>query len=329
MRKIISITMASILLAFGYSTLLQAANRHGEITYVAAEGAYLNAGRSDGLTTGDTLKVIRDKKKLGYVVLTQVASKSSACTPVDPSLTLKVGDRVAMPEGAEPATASSTPKAPAARALSKRPVSSGINRFRGDIRIEQFTHKDFTGSRLTWYQPGVRTRFKVQNISGTGIDLKFRHRTRLYRRTQFIITGGKRDQWTHRVYEASLTFDRDDAKSAWGAGRISVPHLRGFGLIDGGYYTRVLTSELSVGVGAGGVPDYQSSAPDFRRRKFGFYAAYNRPWAPVGDIELAAALSTEYDQGATSRDFLYLQNVVRRAGQLTFHQSAEVDLNRD
>lgn len=304
------------------------------ISYVASEGVYLDAGRSVGLVTGDTLEVKRGKTTIGRIVISHAASKSAAATVINTSRPIKQGDLAILPIWVQArvmldSASRATPKIVALPKTRNRLRRRPDRRVRGDISLQVYGRNDQTGSDASWVQPGIRTRLEIRNVGGTSAKLVLRHRSRAYYRSSPVAAGLRKDEWSHRVFEFGLVSDVRDADSKWGVGRILVPDVRGMGYIDGGYYTRVKTPQFRYGVAFGSAPNPITSGFNFGRKKLGLYGAYEMSHKTRGRLVLSGALSSEYDGGTVSRDFLYLQTVYSHGTFLSLYQSAEFDVNRE
>ena len=62
------------------------------ISYLSAGTVYLDAGRSRGLETGDTLTVVRQSQPLGIIVITAVSSSSASAATLSQAGPFAVGD---------------------------------------------------------------------------------------------------------------------------------------------------------------------------------------------------------------------------------------------
>ncbi|UCE24945.1 MAG: hypothetical protein JSU74_02525, partial [Candidatus Zixiibacteriota bacterium] len=231
-------------------------------------------------------------------------------------------------------TMAASVSAPVPRAMETVAVTTSSetkkpSRLKGSVSIENFARMDMTDSDLNRTQPGIRTRLALTNVGGTDLELKLRHRTRLYHRSSSLYAGQDTDDWVHQVYELGLFHEVEGARTEWAVGRVLSPYVRGVGYIDGGYFAHSIHRNFKLGLAGGTVPDRVSSEPDFDRRKFGLFASFETGDYSTQRLALTTALSTEYDKETVSRDFLYLQGTYSRKGLLSLYQSVEVDLNRD
>lgn len=301
----------------------------GKVTYVSAEGVYIDVGREAGLTIGDSLQIRRTGAVIATVVVNNVSSQSAAAIVLEQSTRIEAGDevygqvRIAAPS-VEVKLDSANNSVPEEATQPRKNA-----RVRGDVAVSTFRHYDQTDAGRSWSRPGVSTRLTVEDIGSAGLRVELRHRTRLYHRSRPSFDGQDTDDWSHQVYEFGLFHDGEGVKSEWGIGRVIAPYVRGVGFIDGVYFARAVNDNYKVGIAAGTSPDYEDSGLDFGRRKLGAYVAYETGDYRDNRLTLSAAMSTEYEKSTVSRDFLYLQGTFAKHGRWTMYHSVEIDLNRD
>ncbi|MDF1543669.1 MAG: hypothetical protein P1R58_01055 [bacterium] len=309
------------------SPIVTAAKNSAEITYVSSEAVYINVGSNAGLKTGDSLAVIRAGDTLTWLVITNIGSNSAAATSLDQFTGLKAGDIVSIEtEAAEPVK-TILPESPPATRSTRKPDRPRKERLQGSITLEQTRQFDQSGSNRDWSQSGIGLRLRMDNIRGSGIKFNLRHRTRLYHRSRPPRSDQSKDSWTHRLSELSFTYEGPG--NHWGAGRVSAPQVRGMGYVDGAYFTKRLTSKLSVGLAGGTTPRYSDSGFDFDRKKAGLFVGYETGAYDSKRLAASVALSSEYRGSVVSRDFLYLQTNFSSSRRIYIFQSAELDVNRD
>ncbi len=332
-----SISIAlSFIAAFSATAIVSAATK-AKVTYIASEAIYINAGTNAGIEIGDTLAVTKQSDTLAVLVVTNVSGSSAACELIDSRRELKVGDILQL---AKYATTPKTGKSYEGEVVQdegngkikrSRRARDAQNALSGGISLENLYRKDQTGSRLSSNQAGLRSRIKVKNISGSGIQFEMRHRSRLYQRSRSLrsssVTGGS-DEWSHQIYSFGLSYGDDNSTVSWGVGRMLAPHVRGMGYIDGGYVIRRVNERLHLGIAAGVTPNAQTSSIQLNRRKLGAYARYVAGDASKQRVSVTASLTSVLESFSVSRDFLYLQSSYSRGRWLSLSQSFEVEFNR-
>ena len=327
-RALKTVLLALILCGSG---VVANAAEPGEVTYIASEALYINAGTDQGLNLGDTLTIVTAHPAgdtAALVVVTQIASRSAACRVVTEFVTLKPGFIALLPDrpnaGAQTAalekleTSATTSEAPA----------SERNRLSGSVYVGAFWRNDLEASSYDYVQPELGTRVRVDHLGGSDLTLKLDMRSRYRRHSASSVGFYSEDRWNHRLAELSLTYQEAESPNAWGVGRVFASEMRGMGYIDGAYYSRRLSTSVSAGVAAGMVPSVLNSALRTERKKAGAFVSYRSAPHSATYTQLSAALSSEYESGVTSRDFLYLQATVRRENALSLMQSMEIDWNR-
>ncbi len=303
------------------------------VTCISSEAVYVDGGLTSGINIGDTLAFIRDRNTVAIAVVTNVAELASATEVCHQKCPVQVGDMAALLADVPRLTA---PVAMMASEVTYEPADVPAepkprkpSRLKGSLSIENFYHKDMTDSDLNRTQPGLRTRLSVTNLGGSNLELKLRHRTRLYHRSRSLSTGQDTDEWIHRVYELGLFHKIKDAKTEWAIGRVLSPYVRGVGYVDGGYLAHRIHKNFKLGLAGGTTPDRLTSEPDFDRRKFGLFMSWEMGEYATRRLAFTAALSTEYDKNTVSRDFIYFQGNYSKKNLLSLYQSVEIDLNRD
>jgi len=331
--RIIFVLALLALSALQTSASAKAPRKNAKITYISSEGVYLDAGSKDGLSVGDTLTVKQGKKLSARLVITNLSSHSAAAKAIDNNVLLKVGDRIKLPNVVTASTESAQPETQPNTRNKKRQASatsSTVNSVKGHLSIGSDLFRDLTGSKRNTYQPSVRSKVTVSNLSGTGLDFQFRHRTRLYHRSRVVSQFQDKNEWDHQVYEFSVTQGGkySDAPVKWGVGRILVPDVIGMGYVDGGYYSKQLNDHYRAGAALGSMPHFQTSGLQLNRRKIGFFGTYENSVKDKWSLNLSASMSGEYFKDTLSREFVYFQANYNRGEHLKVSQSLEVDFNR-
>lgn len=299
------------------------------VNYISADAVYLNVGSYAGLAAGMTVSVVRSGATIATLEVVHVSSHSASCRIVDQVEPPAVGDAVVFSPGAPPPEPRRMTSAggvePSPSAAARR---SSAGSLRGVVGVDSYWQEDFTGSGLSSLQPSIFARVSVKDVAGTGGELRFRGRTRLTRRDEPPGPGFDTNQWSHRLTEFAVVFDHPDATVQWAVGRLVAPHMRGVGLVDGGYAAVRVHPYWRIG-GAGGLePDPIDTGFDSGRRQVAGFVAFeydaDRRWR----FASTAAFAGSYAEGEIDREFWYLQNVFSLTRRLTVYQSVEADVNR-
>lgn len=255
-----------------------------QVTYVAGQNAYLDAGTEAGLATGDTLTALREERTLGRLhVVSATADRAVVAFAGDP-FPLTLGDRlVLLKEAAAPAPAPppvvEAPPAPPdrpsildqptaeARTPALQPALSG----RLQVGIDGLASStraatDGPSFSRTFARPFVALRAAAEHLPG-GLRLDANLRT-AYRYADPTPYDRPADV---RVYQLS-------AEKAFGGvearvGRFSNRYDRFSGYWDG-LLLHAGSRDRGVGLAAGFQPDYADEAPSADLPKYTAFAHY-------------------------------------------------------
>ncbi len=311
------------------------------IRYLTSELVYLDYGKDMGLAPGDELLVKVGGREKARLRVTQVASKSAACEILEKSEDLAVGDPVLLVKKAEP---EKTEEAAGEIAPTLRKRERPVTRtgplppdrprkrddvLRGSVSFQYFGFNDESGNGRDFDQPGLRLNLRGRNFLGDGYHFRVKTRAR-YQSADEPGDGSSDDsEWRNRIYEASLTFDRENARWHYRVGRILSDKFSGVGYIDGGLLALNPASHSQVGVFAGTRPEWQHSEPSTDLQKYGAYYFFQKGDYADRRFESTLAVAGEYHGGTVSREFAYIRNRYTRAGRFVLYQSAELEINRD
>lgn len=257
------------------------------VKYVAEGAAYLEGGRSSGLSEGMKLEIrditgppeqnlsaAQNAPVIAELEVTSVAETSAVTDIHLPKRDVKPGDYAFLSgEDTETLVAqrslSATRKYPTvisftdgdpldeeAREEVPRPPLPEINRARGRFGFDYssvVSHGAFSSHSSS---TGIIVRTDITRIGGTYWNLNGYWRGRL---TSSSASGQQTLQdLINRTYTLGLTYD--NPKSAWvaGFGRLYLPYATSLDTIDGGYFGRRVSSTATVGVFAGSTPDPSS-----------------------------------------------------------------------
>lgn len=308
-----------------------------KVSYVSAEQVYLDAGRADGLRTGDVLRILRRDAPVTEVTLEHLAEHSASCRitgdaadvhPGDAAVVIQQGpapasaDSVAVPATA-PVSATATGPARAMPAERDRPFF-----LRGRLTLQWLHSNDRSEADLDLTQPSLRFDLRSREPFAGGHELQVRGTLRQNRRAAGFSSPAE-NEWRNRVYLVTLSRERPEDRWHYSLGRITSRAVSGFGQIDGLLASGRLADGLRLGTFAGFTPDPRTSEPNSDERKAGSFLAWSdtdgvdRAW----DLVLAAV--GEYNGGEPSREYVLLDGDLGRDGPIRLHHSAELEVNRD
>jgi hypothetical protein len=258
------------------------------VKYVADGVAYLEGGRTQGLSEGMKLLVVdanhaakqgesvnaADPKVAAELEVSAVADTSAVTDIHNPKRPVKVGDLAYLSNGdaetlVEQRTLSSTRQYPAVISFTEgdtldedtrqevpRPPQPSVNRARGRIgfdSIETFSHGT---NSVTSRDLGVVFRGDITRIGGTYWNLSGYWRGRITRES--AAQQNTLQETLNRTYHLNLTYDNPNSPVVAGFGRLYLPWAPSLDTIDGGYFGVHLTRGTILGVFGGSTPDPSS-----------------------------------------------------------------------
>jgi hypothetical protein len=275
------------------------------IKYVASGAAYLDGGRSAGLSEGMKLVVREtatnstssaadgnDDHIVAELEVTSVAETSAVTDVHTPKRDIAPGDLAYLSAQDEQAlvqqsTMSATRKYPTvisftegdtldeeARAEIPKPPMPSVNRARGRVGIDYMgtSFHGGTGGSGTSMNLGLMARMDMTRIAGTYWNLSGYWRGRLnknsYSNTQTI------QDMINRTYHLSMTYDNPGSRLVAGFGRMYLPWAVSLDTIDGGYIGARLGHGSTMGVFAGSTPDPTSWSYNPDRRIGGVFVNF-------------------------------------------------------
>lgn len=256
-----------------------------KIKYVTEGAAYLDGGKSAGLSEGMKLEV-RDvtvtagqapdpshpsQQVIADLEVISVAETSAVTEIRTPQRDVKPGDYAFLSSlDTESLIAqrslSATRKYPTvisftegdpldeeAREEVPRPPLPEINRARGRFGFDYSSVVSHGAFSSTSSSTGIVIRTDITRIGGTYWNLNGYWRGRL---THSSSSGQQTLQdLLNRTYTLGLTYDNPRSPWVAGFGRLYLPYATSLDSIDGGYFGRRVTSSATVGIFAGSTPD--------------------------------------------------------------------------
>ena len=252
-----------------------------KVKYVADGVAYLDGGRTDGLTEGMKLEIKdsdvppragevadpADPRVVAELEINAVADTSSVTDIHTPKRAVKPGDLAYLSTTdalalVQQQALSATRKYPAvvtftegdpldeeARAEVPKPPLPSVNRARGRLG---FDYIGTSSAGITTSNLGLVVRTDITRLNGTYWNLSGYWRGRI----QSTATGQQTIQdLINRTYHLSMTYD--NPSSAWvaGFGRLYLPWAPSLETLDGGYFGRRLDKGVTLGIFGGSTPD--------------------------------------------------------------------------
>src|SRR5579864_1358695 len=325
------------------------------VKYVAEGVAYLEGGRTQGLTEGMKLLVedsnhpakqgesvnASDPRIVAELEVSAVADTSAVTDIHSPKRAVRVGDLAYLSTNDTEAlvqqrTLSATRQYPVvvsftegdtldeeARQEIPRPPLPSVNRARGRFgfdSIETFSHGANTVNSTDL---GVAFRGDITRIGGTHWNLSGYWRGRL---TKESAAAQKTLQETlNRTYHLNMTYDNPNSALVAGFGRLYLPWAPSLDTIDGGYFGVHLSKGTILGVFGGSTPDPSSwdYSPDrvisgaFVNFDGGDYNGFHYSSTSGAGISMI--------KWAIDRPFLFLEDSVSYKRTIAVYESAQFD----
>jgi hypothetical protein len=325
------------------------------VKYVAEGVAYLEGGRTQGLTEGMKLLVedsnhpakqgesvnASDPRIVAELEVSAVADTSAVTDIHSPKRPVKVGDLAYLSTGdteslVQQRTLSATRQYPVvvsftegdtldeeARQEVPRPPLPSVNRARGRFgfdSIETFSHG---ANSVNSTDLGVVFRGDITRIAGTHWNLSGYWRGRL---TKESAAAQKTLQETlNRTYHLNMTYDNPNSAIVAGFGRLYLPWAPSLDTIDGGYFGVHLSRGTILGVFGGSTPDPSSwdYSPD--RVISGAFVNFDGGDYNGFHYSSTSGAGVSMIKWAIDRPFLFLEDSVSYKRTIAVYESAQFD----
>ena len=323
-----------------------------KVKYVSQGVAYLEGGRSEGLTEGLKL-VVRDtdpttgrpvssadgdQKAVAELHVFAVAETSSATEIHDPTREVKPGDWAFLTQEDTAAlvaqrSLSATRKYPVvvsfteddsldeeARAEVPRPPLPEINRSRGRIG---FDYTGVTSPGGSSSNLGLVLRTDITRISGTYWNLSGYWRGRL--NSQSSTSQPTLQDLINRTYHLQATYDNPQSRWVAGFGRLYLPWASSLDTIDGGYFGSRISKSTIVGIFGGSTPDPTSWSYNPNRRLMGGFV--NFEGGSYDDVRYTSTSGIGINMLGWSidRPMVFFENGISYKHYLSLYHSLQAD----
>jgi hypothetical protein len=253
------------------------------VKFVEQDSAYLDGGRSSGLTEGIKL-VVRDPRlgagaktsagdePVAQLVVIAVAETSAVTEIRTPKRDVVPGDTAYLSAEAiqavvEQQSMSATRKYPAvitfseggdaldeeARAFVPRRPLPSVNRATGRIGIDYTETRSSDASQATSSSIGALLRVDFTRIGGTYWNLRGYWRGRLT--SNSAASQQTLQDLINRTYHLNLTYENPQSRLVLGVGRMYLPWATSLETLDGGYFGGRLSHGTTLGIFGGSTPD--------------------------------------------------------------------------
>ena len=326
------------------------------VKYVAQDTAYLDGGRSVGLTEGMKL-VIRDLPNAGGVAaegansaaagdvaeleVLSVAENSAVTEVHTPKRPVKVGDLAYLSSADQQALVeknalSATRKYPAvvsftendtldeeARASLPRPPSPAVNRSRGRIGLNYIGVLDHGVSNLYTNELGLVVRTDITRIGGTYWNASG------YWNGRFTHTNSTSPETLqdliNRTYTLYTSYENPNSSWVAGFGRLYLPYATSLDTLDGGYAGRRLKEGVTTGIFLGSTPNPTSFSYAPNRQMGG--AFLNFQGGSYEDLHYTSTTGggLQMLSWAPDRPFVFFENGIYYKRIFSIYQAAQID----
>lgn len=325
-----------------------------KVKYVTEGAAYLDGGRSAGLTEGMKLQVYETNPALarpgaaatrGDQVVAELdvisVAETSAVTEIhEPKRDVKAGDLAYLTsEDTEALVAqrslSSTRKYPTvisftagdpldeeARAEVPHPPLPEINRARGRIGFDYsgvMTHGPVSSLSSSM---GLSVRTDFTRIGGTYWNMSGYWRGRF---TQQSAGPQTLQDLINRTYHLGLTYDNPNSPWVAGIGRLYLPWATSLDTIDGGYVGRRVTKATTLGIFAGSTPDPTSYSYNPDRRIGGAFVNFQGGSFDAFRYTSTSGMGISTLGWKIDRPFIFLENGIYYKRFLSIYDAMQAD----
>ena len=326
-----------------------------KVKYVAEGVAYLDGGRSSGLTEGMKLEVqdsdrlpregvAVDSSDAGVVaelVVTAVAETSAVTDIHAPKRSVKPGDLAYLSSGDSEALVqqralSATRKYPAVITFTEgdpldeevrdqlpRPPLPSVNRARGRIGFDYMGTVSHGTTSITSSDVGMIFRGDVTRINGTYWNLSGYWRGRF---TSQAPAGQQTLQdLINRTYHLSMTYDNPNSSLVAGFGRLYLPWAPSLNTIDGGYFGKKLSKGTTLGIFGGSTPDPTSWNYSPNRVISGAFINFDGGSFDGVHYSSTSGAGISMVKWQLDRPFVFFENTVSYKRYLSIYDSLQAD----
>lgn len=324
-----------------------------KVKYVAEGAAYLDGGRSSGISEGMKLEVRetdpnstpRPGSVQGKVVadleVTSVAETSSVTEIKVPQRDVKPGDwaylsledtqaliaqRSLSTSRKYPTVISFTegdPLEEEARAEVPHPPLPEVNRARGRFGFDYSGIRSHDGNGMLSSTIGLSVRTDITRINGTYWNMSGFWRGRLTSTS----AGSQQtlQDLINRTYHLSLTYDNPQSHWVAGFGRLYLPWATSLDTIDGGYFGRRVIPGMTLGLFAGSTPDPTSWSYNPDRRIGGTFVNFQGGSFDNFRYTSTSGIGISTLKWKIDRPFIFFENGLYYKRYLGIYSSVQAD----
>jgi hypothetical protein len=327
------------------------------VKYVQQETAYLDGGRSSGLTEGMTL-LVRDENKvaadagadgngggtIAELIVVGIAETSAVTEIRTPKRDVVPGDLAYLSTQDTQAlvdqhTVGATRKYPAvisftesdlldeeARAYVPRPPLPSVNRARGRIGVDYMGTINRDTSQARSSSVGVVFRADFTRIGGTYWNLSGYWRGRI---NSFSSSSQQTLQdLLNRTYHLELTYQNPGSRWVAGVGRMYLPWASSLDTIDGGYFGRRIGKGVTAGIFGGSTPDPTSWNYNPDQRLGGTFVNFEGGSFDHAHYSSTSGVGVSLLKWQSQRPFVFFEDTVTYKRVFSIYHSLQADRPR-
>lgn len=320
-----------LLLLFGLDLKSQTIGgvAEGTISYVTSQSVYVKFESTEGISAGDTLFELKEKKMIPVLLVKELSSISCVCVPLS-SGKLSVNDKIqASPKSSKQPETPTPVILPAVQpevakndTVTSQTVTPASPKESISGRISVSSYSNF--SSVSDLSQRMRYTFSMNalNISNSKVSaetyISFVHKLKEWSEVKEDIFNGL------KIYSLSVNYAINKNNNLW-FGRKMNPRLSNVGAIDGLQYETKFKS-ITLGAFAGARPDYMNYSFNFSLLQYGGYFGHDYVKKNGGSAQTSLAIVEQKNNGFTDRRFAYLQHSNSLLQKLYFFGLIEFDL---
>src|SRR5882672_507516 len=327
------------------------------VKHVQQETAYLDGGRSSGLSEGMTL-AIKDETKaaakdetgggaggpVAELVVIGVAETSAVTEIRTPKRDIVPGDLAFLSSEDTQAqvdqhTMGATRKYPAvitftesdllddeARAFVPRPPLPSVNRLRGLIGLDYMDTMNRDASQSRSSEIGAIFRADFTRMGGTYWNLSGYWRGRL--NSFSASTQPTLQDLLNRTYHLELTYQSPESRWVAGVGRMYLPWASSLNTIDGGYFGARLRKVTTIGIFGGSTPDPTSWNYNPNQKMGGTFVNFGGGSYENVHVSSTSGVGVNLQKWQIQDPFIFFENNISYKRIFSIYHSLQADRPR-
>lgn len=303
----------------------------GTVSYITTQNIYVRFNSTAGMSSGDTLFMLKDKQLVPVLLVKELSSISCVCIPLN-SVKLSVNDKLVQKLKIKTPAVNSDIKPPIETKQPQHVVKKDSlpvekiqpkktpQRISGRISVASFTNNSNTEAANV-----QRMRYTLSlnaaNIGDSKLSaesyISFVNRSKEWDSIKANIFYGL------KIYSLALQYDPGQHSKIWFGRKIN-PRISNVGPVDG-LQVEFKVNSLTAGILTGFRPDLRDYSFNGKLLQYGGYIGHDFMWKK-SNFQSTIAFIEQKNNGLTDRRFAYLQHASSITTKLSFFGSAEFDL---